>query len=595
MLGLIANNFVRVYHPCAERQPTAPARLPTSTHRGRDAGDQPLVHRRQLQLRQPRPRDARRSQGAIAQKFRGPVGTFGNGSTGYVKNYVYDDRLRYQEPPNFIDPVQASWVIGRERDDPGLMINLPASTRTRRAGRPRDRGRQRRRGRGPHQRPLASWRATAIAPLAPEVFHDGEVADPAALAEVLRALFAEHKLSRRVRLGIANQWVVVRTLRLPVIDDPNELDAAVRFQAQEQIPMPLDQAVLDHRVVGGVPAQEGVAAADRRRRRRRPPRHDRRPARAAAQRRPRAGRRRPLRLRPDPGARELRAAAPAPAVDDDGEPDPAAPRRSSTATSATSPTSPSPSGRSCLFTRVSPVGLENFAAGARRRDRADPGARPHVARPRRPRPARRGDRGRPGPGRPGPRRARSAAPPRCSTSCGSRSTSTAPRRAPCRSSASSSAARAAPSPGSSSTCSPMLGLPFAIGRPDALAGLDDGLRRPPDPLLRPRPGALSHAPRQPDPRRGAPRRAPPTCAAARSPTSSSAPCWPPWPASPCWSLTDNQISERKAEVTQLEAARTRPPRPRRSASPPTPSSTRRASSGSPPSPASPTAASTGSG
>lgn len=100
--------------------------------------------------------------------------------------------------------------------------------------------------------------ATAIAPLPPEVFHDGEVADGDALSAQLRELFAEHKLSRRVRLGIANPWVVVRNLRLPAIEDPKELDAAVRFQAQEQIPMPIDQAVIDHRVVGGVPAEEGA-------------------------------------------------------------------------------------------------------------------------------------------------------------------------------------------------------------------------------------------------------------------------------------------------------------------------------------------------
>jgi type IV pilus assembly protein PilM len=101
--------------------------------------------------------------------------------------------------------------------------------------------------------------ATAIAPLAPEVFHDGEVADPEALAHVLRDLFSSNNLSRRVRLGIANQWVVVRTLRLPAIDDPDELAAAVRFQAQEEIPMPLDQAVLDHRVIGGVAGIEDTA------------------------------------------------------------------------------------------------------------------------------------------------------------------------------------------------------------------------------------------------------------------------------------------------------------------------------------------------
>jgi type IV pilus assembly protein PilM len=41
----------------------------------------------------------------------------------------------------------------------------------------------------------------------------------------------------------------VRTLRLPLIEDEEELDTAVRFQAQDQIPMPLDQAVFDHQVL----------------------------------------------------------------------------------------------------------------------------------------------------------------------------------------------------------------------------------------------------------------------------------------------------------------------------------------------------------
>ncbi|MGZ8665781.1 MAG: type IV pilus assembly protein PilM [Solirubrobacterales bacterium] len=102
--------------------------------------------------------------------------------------------------------------------------------------------------------------ATAIAPLPAEVFHDGEVADPEGLARELRDVFSRHRLSRRVRLGVANPWVVVRTLRLPAIDDPVELEAAVRFQAQEQIPMPIEQAVLDHRIVGGIPAAEGSPA-----------------------------------------------------------------------------------------------------------------------------------------------------------------------------------------------------------------------------------------------------------------------------------------------------------------------------------------------
>ncbi len=97
----------------------------------------------------------------------------------------------------------------------------------------------------------------AVEPLAMGVFREGEVADSAALASALKSAFAKHKLSKRVRLGVGNQRVVVRTLRLPVIEDPKELDAAVRFRVQEQMPMPLEEAVLEHQVVGGVPAEEG--------------------------------------------------------------------------------------------------------------------------------------------------------------------------------------------------------------------------------------------------------------------------------------------------------------------------------------------------
>jgi type IV pilus assembly protein PilM len=99
--------------------------------------------------------------------------------------------------------------------------------------------------------------AGAIEPLAPGAFGEGEVLDGEAVSSALKSLFSQHKLSKRVRLGIGNQRVVVRTVRLPAIEDPKELDAAVRFQAQEQIPMPLDQAVLEHQVVGGDPGEDG--------------------------------------------------------------------------------------------------------------------------------------------------------------------------------------------------------------------------------------------------------------------------------------------------------------------------------------------------
>jgi hypothetical protein len=55
--------------------------------------------------------------GAIAQKFRGAVGTNGGSGTGYTKHYVYDDHLRYEEPPEGFDPSNKSWHVGRETLD----------------------------------------------------------------------------------------------------------------------------------------------------------------------------------------------------------------------------------------------------------------------------------------------------------------------------------------------------------------------------------------------------------------------------------------------------------------------------------------------
>jgi type IV pilus assembly protein PilM len=97
----------------------------------------------------------------------------------------------------------------------------------------------------------------AVARLAPGVVRDGEVVDVETLAGELRRLFSQHKLSKRVRVGVANQRIVMRTVDLPPLRQPKEIASAVRFQAQEQIPMPLDQAVLEHHSLGIVETPEG--------------------------------------------------------------------------------------------------------------------------------------------------------------------------------------------------------------------------------------------------------------------------------------------------------------------------------------------------
>jgi type IV pilus assembly protein PilM len=98
----------------------------------------------------------------------------------------------------------------------------------------------------------------AKAMLRPGIVRDGEVADAAGLAETLRALFEEHDLPRRVRLGIANQRIVVRTLDLPPLEDEKALAAAVKVQAPDHIPMPMDEAILDWQSLGLVQTALGT-------------------------------------------------------------------------------------------------------------------------------------------------------------------------------------------------------------------------------------------------------------------------------------------------------------------------------------------------
>jgi type IV pilus assembly protein PilM len=97
----------------------------------------------------------------------------------------------------------------------------------------------------------------AGAPLAPDALREGEVLDERTLSDALRELFADGRLGKRVRIGLANQRTVLRTLELPPVTDRKELAAAVRFQAEDQVPMPLASAVLDFHSLGIFDTPEG--------------------------------------------------------------------------------------------------------------------------------------------------------------------------------------------------------------------------------------------------------------------------------------------------------------------------------------------------
>jgi type II secretory pathway pseudopilin PulG len=130
MLGLIANNFVRFYHPYCPSVSGTPTCTTTTAQskvgdcdgeNGAGSLEGPDIDAAILAIEHSIIVDHYdcgaslgdlNIEGALAQKYRGPVGT--QGGTGFKKNYVYDDRLHYQEPPSFIDPKPSQWVIGRE-------------------------------------------------------------------------------------------------------------------------------------------------------------------------------------------------------------------------------------------------------------------------------------------------------------------------------------------------------------------------------------------------------------------------------------------------------------------------------------------------
>jgi Tfp pilus assembly protein PilX len=103
-LGLVANEYVRVMHPCNAGNPdtTIDAAILTLAHSffvdNYNCGGLPLG---QLTV-----------HGAIAQFFRGIVGQVG--SNGYLKNYNYDDRLSVILPPYLFDIQNTAWTVFRE-------------------------------------------------------------------------------------------------------------------------------------------------------------------------------------------------------------------------------------------------------------------------------------------------------------------------------------------------------------------------------------------------------------------------------------------------------------------------------------------------
>jgi Tfp pilus assembly protein PilX len=122
LVGLIANNFVRIYHPVTRTQSDidngdCTNATGTLTNVTVDAAILALQHSFIVDNYYCGAKLGTLAvNGAIAQKFRGAVGVSGSNNSGYTKSYNYDDRLRYREPPSFLDPVHVAWRVVRQTE-----------------------------------------------------------------------------------------------------------------------------------------------------------------------------------------------------------------------------------------------------------------------------------------------------------------------------------------------------------------------------------------------------------------------------------------------------------------------------------------------
>ena len=88
---------------------------------------------------------------------------------------------------------------------------------------------------------------------------NGEIVDESVVTDAILRLFKEYKIpKKRVVVGLANQRVIVRQIALPYMDVA-ELEESLEFQAQEYIPIPIDEAILDFVPIEEFATPEGEA------------------------------------------------------------------------------------------------------------------------------------------------------------------------------------------------------------------------------------------------------------------------------------------------------------------------------------------------
>ena len=92
-----------------------------------------------------------------------------------------------------------------------------------------------------------------------DAMREGEVVDDRSLIDAITRLRSEVDVKKAaVRLGLASPRAVVRQVEMPKMSR-EELAGALRYQAADLIPIPMDEAVLDFAILGDVTGEDGEA------------------------------------------------------------------------------------------------------------------------------------------------------------------------------------------------------------------------------------------------------------------------------------------------------------------------------------------------
>jgi len=122
VMGLIAEQYVRIYHPLAGGAVCPSGENPPAVANAADSPSNIRIDAALLALQHSFTVDNHNCgpslgtmhiTGAIAQKFRGYVFSRVGNNAGYLKDYNYDERMKSAGPPSFVQPTGASWKLLR--------------------------------------------------------------------------------------------------------------------------------------------------------------------------------------------------------------------------------------------------------------------------------------------------------------------------------------------------------------------------------------------------------------------------------------------------------------------------------------------------